>query len=91
MARKLRHLTPRLLRKIVLEEKRKMQETLESGVEDIEKVSAEEVDADELAGSLEKDIDFMKALKISESKLSKKLRRVREVKKKLRRRVLRRL
>ena len=91
MARKLRHLTPRLLRKIVLEEKRKMQETLESGVEDIEKVSAEEVDADKLAGSLEKDIDFMKALKISESKLAKKLRRIREVKKKLRRRVLRRL
>ena len=42
-------LTPSLLRRIVLEEKKKIMETLEQGKEESEKVSAEETDADELA------------------------------------------
>ena len=40
-------LTPTLLKKLVMEEKRKIMETLEQGKEDSEKVKAEEVDADE--------------------------------------------
>ena len=52
-------LTPALLKKLVLEEKRKIMETLEQNKEDSEKVKADEVDADELADALEKDIDFI--------------------------------
>lgn len=76
-------LTPSLLRKIVLEEKRKIYETLEQGKEESEKVAAEETDADELADSLEKDIDFMAALKIQESMLKKKYKKVQVAKRRL--------
>tara|TARA_B100001123_G_C15203913_1_gene984477 strand:+ start:967 stop:1245 length:279 start_codon:yes stop_codon:yes gene_type:complete len=86
-----RRLTPALLRKIVLEEKRRMQEVLETGADDSEKVKPEEVPADKQADSIEQDIDWMKALKIKESKLRKRLKRISEVKKKLRNRVIRKL
>jgi len=76
-------LTPSLLRKIVLEEKKKIIETLEQGKEESEKIKADEVDADELADSLEKDIDFMAALKIKESMLKKKYQKVQIAKKRL--------
>lgn len=76
-------LTPSLLRRIVLEEKKKIMETLEQGKEESEKVSAEETDADELADTLEKDIDFMAALKIQESMLKKKFKKVQIAKKRL--------
>jgi hypothetical protein len=90
MAR-VKKLTPRMLKKMVLQEKRRLRETLEQGEEDPTKVDAEEADADEQADTLEKDIDYIKVLKIEERKLQSKLRRVNEVKKKLRRRVLRKL
>ena len=76
-------LTPALLKKIVLEEKRKIMETLEQGKEDSEKVKADEVDADEQAEVLEKDIDFIAALKIQESILKKKYAKVQAAKKRL--------
>lgn len=76
-------LTPSLLKKIVLEEKKKIIETLEQGKEESEKIKADEVDADELADSLEKDIDFMAALKIKESMLKKKYQKVQAAKKRL--------
>ena len=84
-------LTPRMLKRMVLQEKARLRETLEQGEEDVTKVDAEEVDADEQADALEKDIDYIKVLKIEERKLRRKLRRVNEVKKKLRRRVLKKL
>ena len=84
-------LTPRMLKRMVLQEKARLRETLEQGQEDVTKVDAEEVDADEQADALEKDIDYIKVLKIEERKLRRKLRRVNEVKKKLRRRVLKKL
>ena len=79
-------LTPALLRRMVIQEARKLRkagllETLETGVTDPTKVKAEEVDADEYAGSLEKDIDHIKALKIQEQKLERRLRRIRNAKK----------
>ena len=86
-----RRLTPTLLKKIVLEEKSRMQEVLETGVEDSEKVNAEEVPASDQADSIEQDIDWMKALKIKEAKLRKRLKRISEVKTKLRKRVIRKL
>ena len=90
MAR-VKKLTPRMLKRMVLQEKRRLRETLEQGKEDATKVDAEEADADEQADTLEKDIDYIKVLKIEERKLQKKLRRVNEARKKLRRRVLRKL
>ena len=91
---KIRKLTPSLLRKIVLEEKRRIireNDPIEAGIEDPEKVDAEETDADEYADSIEKDIDFMKVLKIQERKLKRKMQRIQEAKKKIRSRVTRRL
>ena len=76
-------LTPALLKKLVLEEKRKIMETLEQEKEDSQKVKADEVDADELADALEKDIDFIAALKIKESMLKKKYQKVQAAKKRL--------
>ncbi len=80
-------LTPSLLKRLVLEEKRKIMETLEQGKEDSEKVAADETDADELAASLEKDIDFMAALKIQESMLKKKYKKVQDAKARLVKRI----
>ena len=91
MAR-IRKLTPRMLRNMVLQERRRLRETsdpIAAGVEDPEKVHADEVDADAQAGTLEKDIDYLKALKIHEKKLRRTLRRVTEAKGKLKKRVLR--
>ena len=82
MAKKIR-LTPALLKKLVLEEKRKIQETLEQGEEAVEKVDAEEVDADEMADSLEQNIEWMAALKIQESILKRKYAKVQKAKKRL--------
>ena len=76
-------LTPALLKKLVMEEKRKIMETLEQGKEESEKVKAEELDADEQADALEKDIDFIAALKIQENILKKKYAKVQAAKKRL--------
>ncbi len=82
--RRVRRLTPGILRKIVMEERsRVMNESdpIVQGIEDPEKVSADEVDADEYAGSLEKDLDHLKALKIQEKKLRRQLKKISEAKK----------
>ena len=84
MSKKYRKLTPTLLRKIVLLEQRKMSESLEQGKEDIEKVEAEEVPAKDLANSIEQDIDWMKALKIQERRIIKKLTEVRKAQRRVR-------
>lgn len=91
MSRRVRKLTPNALKRMIKEEAKKIQletsDPIAAGVDDIEKVSAEETDADELASSLEKDLDHLKALKIHETKLVKKLARLREAKKSLRKRI----
>lgn len=95
MSKRARKLTPAILRKIVLQEKRRMMketsDPVAAGIEDPEKVDAEETDADSYAGSLEKDIDHMKALKVHERKLRLKLKKIQEAKKKIRNRVVRKL
>ena len=92
---KSRKLTPNMLRKLVLQEKRRiMRETsdpIEAGVDEPEKVDAEEKDADEQADTLAKDIDHIKVLKIEEDKLRRHYRRIQEVKKALRKRILKRI
>lgn len=73
-------LTPALLRTIIEEEVAKF-----GDMEDVTKRAddTEEVDADELAGSLDKKIDFLKALKIEEGRLTKRLSRIKETKQRL--------
>ena len=82
MANKIK-LTPAMLRKLVMEEKQKIQEALEQGEESVEKVDADEVDASEYADSLEKDIDHIAALKIQESILKRKYAKVQAAKKRI--------
>tara|TARA_Y100000592_G_C5425184_1_gene295320 strand:- start:339 stop:620 length:282 start_codon:yes stop_codon:yes gene_type:complete len=88
---KFRKLTPSILRSIILEEKEKLMnesDPLVQGVEDPAKVSAEEKDADEQAQTLEKDIDFIKVLKIEERKTRKYLKKVQEAKARIAKRLL---
>jgi hypothetical protein len=87
-----RRLTPRMLRQMVLAEKKKVLESF-GPEEPVEKAAkdTEEVDAEDMADTLEKDIDWMKALKIEESKLRSKLRRVNGAKSQLRRRIIKNL
>lgn len=68
-------LTPALLKKFIKEESAKF-----GDMQDVEDVAddAEETDADELADSLEKQIDYVKALKIEEARTMKRLARIKE-------------
>ena len=85
MSKRIKRLTPAVLRKMV------MQEALSGEPAPAESVSAEEVDADELgtAKSLEKDIDHAKVLKLEEARLRRRLARVREARKRIGKRILR--
>ena len=88
MSKRVKRLTPSHLKGLILDEIKNLQlETLEQGKEDTEKVQADEVEASDLAGSLEKDIDHMKVLKIQESRLMEKVQRVRRAKNILRKRI----
>ena len=61
MSRRIRKLTPRMLRRLVLEEKARMireSDPIEAGVDDPAKVDAEEVEAGEEADTIAKDIDL---------------------------------
>jgi hypothetical protein len=70
-------LTNALLKKMIREEAAKFgdMESTEDRAKD-----ADEVEADEFAGSLEKKIDYIKALKIEENRLRRRLRKLAEVK-----------
>ena len=94
MARRVRRMTPSVLKRMITQEARKLHlEVLETGKDDSEKVAdaAPEVDAGEYADSIEQDIDWMKALKIHERMLTRKLRKLREAKGKLRKRLTRKI
>jgi len=73
-------LTSQLLKKIIAEEVAKF-----GDMEDVEDVKAAEVDADEHGSdkALEKKIDYIKALKIEESRLRRRLKRVVEARAKV--------
>ena len=70
-------LTTTLLKKIIEEEAARFgtPEDPEDFAKDVE-----EFDADELADSVEKHIDFVKALKIEETRVVKRLAKIREAK-----------
>lgn len=88
MATPVKKITPALLKKMIVEEAAKLRETLEMGKEHPSKVKPEEVDADEYSDSLEKHVDYIKALKIHEQKLLRKLKQIREAKEKLSRKYI---
>lgn len=75
-------LTNRLLRRIIEEEVAKF-----GDMQDTTDVKAEETDADEYADALEKQLDFMKALKIEETRLRKRLAKITETRRRMARRV----
>ncbi len=91
MSKRVRKLDAVTLKKMIQEEAARLQtetsDPVAAGVEKPEKVKAEEVDADEYADSLEKDIDFVKALKIQEKMLRTKLAKIKEAKAKLGKRI----
>ncbi|NBW06523.1 MAG: hypothetical protein EBR82_00680 [Caulobacteraceae bacterium] len=71
-------LTNRLLRRIIEEEVAKF-----GDMQDVEKVKADETDADEYADALEKKIDYMKALKVEESRLRRRIAKINETRRRL--------
>ena len=87
----MKRMSPRQLRLLVRQEARRLSETLEQGKADAEDVNADEVDADKLANTLEKDLDHMKALKIKEVRLKRNLKKIAEAKKSVRTRIMKRL
>lgn len=72
-----RKLTPELLKKIIEEEVSKFGDMVDTKDKAKE---TEETDADEFADSLEKHIDYVKALKIEESRIIKRLQKIKETK-----------
>lgn len=87
---KFRKLTPSILRSIILEEKAKLMNESDPVADggDLAKISVEEVDADKQAKTLEKDIDFIKVLKIEERKTRRYLKKVQEAKAQIAKRLL---
>lgn len=77
-------ISKQLLTRLIKEEKAKLEEEKkkEKSVEDVAK-DTEEVEAGDLADTLEKKVDFMKVLNIKEAKALKYLKKIREVKAKL--------
>jgi hypothetical protein len=87
-------MTPHMIKRMIVQEARRLRkEVLETGKEDVEKAAkdTEEVDADEYADSIEQDVDWMKALKIHETRLVRKIREVRSFKKRIARRLTKKL
>lgn len=87
-------MTPAALRRFVMKEAAKLSGELEP----VDKVKAEEVDADEYADTLEHDLDIYKAMKIKEAKLRRRhkkmireARKIRALKNKARKKILRNL
>jgi len=94
MSRRVRKMTPHMIKRMIVEEARRLRkEVSEPSEKPVEKEAKEtdETDADEYADSIEQDIDWMKALKIHESRLTRKLRKIRGSKKKLARRLTNKL
>ena len=82
------------LKNFIMKEIAQLREEKMSGkLADATKVAdeVEEVEASEYATSLEKEIDYMKALDIQEAKLVKKLRQINEAKNKLRSSILKKI
>ena len=81
MATRVRKITPDVLKKIIVQEARKIQkEVAQEKAKRPEDVTADEVDAEDYADTLAKQVDHLKALKIHEARLQKKLAQIQEAK-----------
>lgn len=85
-----RKLTKETLKRIVQEEMKRMNETLELGLSHPDEVSkrVKEVDADKYASSVEQCMDYYKLCKLKEAKLIRDLKRIQEAKKQLKKKLL---
>ena len=84
---------PSALKQFVLKEARKLQKENLGQSDPMEPldVSADEYEAGEEADQLEKDIDHLKVLKIEEGRLLKKLKRLREVRRVVKSRIVKKI
>lgn len=82
----MKKLTPAMLRNIVKEEMARVNEAF-GKMKDVESEKAKETDADEYADALEKKHDFYKALGLEEARLTRRLSRIREQRRRLARRI----
>ena len=80
-SRKTQQMSASSLRRFVMREAAK----LSGDLEPVDKVKAEEVDADGYADTLESDIDIYKAMKIKEARLRRKYRKMIKEAKRVRR------
>lgn len=92
MARR-RKLTPSVLRKLIREERSRLNETLELGLKHPSEASkrTKEVDADKYASTLEACMDHYKACKLKEAKLRRQLKKIQETKRRLKAKMLKNL
>jgi len=86
MAQRVRKITPAELKKIIVQEARKLQkEAAQENAKRPEDVDADETDADEYADTLANKIDYLKALKIHEARALSNLKKIREAQGKIKR------
>ena len=92
MARR-KKLTPGIIKRLISEERKKLNETLELGLKDSSDVhkKVKEIDASKYANTLEKCINHYKACKIQEAKLRRQLKKIQETKRKLKSKLLKNL
>jgi len=85
-----RKLTKEYLRRLVMEEKARLQETLEMKAQRSEQVAKKvrEVSADSYASTLEQAMDYYRMCKLKETKLINDLKKLQEVKRELKKRLL---
>lgn len=92
MARR-KKLTPAIIKKLVKEERKKLNETLELGLKNSADVykKVPEIAAGKYANTLEKCINHYKACKIKEAKLRRQLKKIQETKRKLKAKLIKNL
>jgi len=86
-------LTPRVLRKLIIEESARLNETLEMGLKHPSEAPkrTREVDAHKFADTLESCLDYYKMCCIKEEKIIKQLKKLKEAKRRLKKKMLRNL
>lgn len=87
---KRKRITRETLRRLVREEQRRLDETLELGLSHPSEAPkrTREVDADKFANTLEQTIDYYKLCKLKEAKLIRDLKKIQEAKQKLKAQIL---
>ena len=90
MSRRNKKLTTRVLRRIIAEERARLNETLEMGLKHPSEApkKTREVDADKYADTLEDCCNWYQMCKLKEVKLAQQLKLVKEAKRRLKRKIL---